>query len=135
MRLAHVTLVVRDQDEAIAWFERALGFTVVEDTDLGGGKRWVLVAPPGDRSGTALLLARAATPAQVARVGDPTGGRVAFFLHTDDLERDLARLRANEVAITDGPRDEPYGRVAVFADLYGTRWDLIQPPPAPRSSP
>ena len=124
--LACVTLVVRDYDEAVAWFTRTLRFTLVEDTPLGAGKRWVVVSPPGS-SRTKLLLARAAKPEQVARVGDQTGGRVAFFLHTDDFARDHAEMRARGVRFVEGPREEAYGTVAVFEDLYGNRWDLVEP--------
>lgn len=124
MTLSAVTYVVRDYDEAIAWFTRALGFTLLEDTPVSDTKRWVRVAPAG--GGTALLLARAATPAQVARVGDQTGGRVAFFLDTDDFARDHAAFLARGVSFVEAPRMESYGAVAVFLDLYGHRWDLIE---------
>lgn len=120
-----VALVVRDYDEALAYFTGALGFALLEDVPLGGGKRWVRVAPPG--GGTALLLARAATPEQLAAVGHQAGGRVFLFLHTDDFARDHAALVARGVTFLEPPRHEPYGTVAVFADLYGNRWDLVQP--------
>jgi catechol 2,3-dioxygenase-like lactoylglutathione lyase family enzyme len=120
-----LALVVRDYDEAIRFYTRQLGFELLEDTDLGGGKRWVRVAPPGGAVGTSLLLARAATPAQAARIGDQTGGRVFLFLHTDDFWRDYARYRAAGVRFLETPRQEPYGTVAVFEDLYGNRWDLL----------
>ncbi|WP_374983628.1 VOC family protein [Streptomyces fradiae] len=123
--LGLVTVVVRDYDEAIAHYTRDLGFEVREDTPLDGGKRWVVVAPPGSRE-TGLLLARAAGPAQEDRVGDQTGGRVGFFLHTDDFDRDHERMRAAGVVFEEAPRREPYGTVAVFRDLYGNRWDLIR---------
>src|SRR5687767_10071231 len=119
-----VALLVHDYDEAVVYFRDCLGFDLVEDTDLGGGKRWVVVAPPG--GGTALLLARAATPEQAARVGDQTGGRVFLFLRTDDFQRDYHAFRARGVAFTEEPRRESYGTVAVFTDLYGNRWDLIE---------
>lgn len=122
--LARVTFLVRDYDEAIAFFVDALGFSLGEDTDLGGGKRWVRVVAPG---GGELLLARASTPDQAARVGDQTGGRVAFFLHTDDFSRDHARMLSAGVRFRETPRREAYGRVAVFEDLYGNAWDLIGP--------
>ncbi|HEX2078746.1 MAG TPA: VOC family protein [Longimicrobium sp.] len=123
--LGAVTLVVRDYDEAIAYFTHALGFELVEDSPREDGKRWVLVRPPG--SGDAcLLLARAATPAQQARVGDQTGGRVAFFLHTDDFWRDYPAMQSRGVRFEEEPREEAYGTVAVFTDLYGNRWDLLQ---------
>jgi catechol 2,3-dioxygenase-like lactoylglutathione lyase family enzyme len=124
--IASVALVVRDYDEAIAYFTGCLGFTVAEDTPLTGGKRWVRVVPPGG-AGTSLLLARAATPEQSARVGDQTGGRVFLFLHTDDFWRDYRAMLATGVRFAEGPREEPYGTVAVFFDLYGNRWDLVQP--------
>jgi len=124
--LVAVTVVVREYDEAIAWYVRALDFEVLEDTPLGGDKRWVRVAPRG-AAGVALLLARAATDEQRAAVGRQTGGRVAFFLHTDDFVRDHAAMTRAGVDFVEGPRDEPYGTVGVFADLYGNRWDLIQP--------
>lgn len=122
--IGHVALVVRDYDEAIAFYVDRLGFECVEDTDLGGGKRWVLVRPPGAQ--TALLLARAVTKTQATRIGDQTGGRVFLFLHTDDFERDHARMLAAGVRFLEAPRREPYGIVAVFEDLYGNRWDLFQ---------
>jgi catechol 2,3-dioxygenase-like lactoylglutathione lyase family enzyme len=122
-RLAAVTLLVPDYAAGLAYFVGALGFELIEDTDLGAGKRWVLVAPPG--GGTRLLLARAATPAQAAAVGNQAGGRVGFFLETDDFDRDHAALSARGVAFAEAPRAEPYGRVAVFADPFGNRWDLI----------
>ncbi|MGW6455699.1 VOC family protein [Streptomyces sp. NPDC055078] len=127
--VALVTLVVRDYDEAIAFYTGPLGFDLVEDTDrgVGDGSRWVVVRPPGAGAGTGLLLARAADDAQRASVGAQTGGRVAFFLHTDDFARDHARLTAAGVRFVREPKREPYGRVAVFADLYGNLWDLIEP--------
>ncbi|MEO6462390.1 MAG: VOC family protein [Candidatus Eisenbacteria bacterium] len=129
MRLAQVSLLVRDYDEAIAFFTRSLGFALREDMPLAGGKRWVVVAPPGDGAGATLLLARAATPEQQARIGDQAGGRVFLFLHSDDFARDHAAFAAHGVRFVEGPRDEPYGRVAVFLDLYGNRWDLVEPRP------
>lgn len=122
---ALTTLVVRDYDEAIAFYRDALGFTVREDTRLSPEKRWVVVAPPGSQGG-ALLLARASTARQAERVGDQTGGRVGFFLHTDDFARDHAALRSRGVRFIEEPRQESYGTVAVFEDLYGNRWDLLQ---------
>jgi lactoylglutathione lyase len=116
---------VREYDEAVAFFTGQLGFTLLEDTPLGAGKRWVRVGPPG--GGTALLLARAATPEQLARVGDQAGGRVFLFLTTDDFWRDYRALRARGVRFVEEPRTEDYGTVAVFLDLYGNRWDLIGP--------
>ncbi|MEV8411099.1 VOC family protein [Streptomyces niveus] len=123
--IALVTLVVRDYDEAIAFYTGSLGFDLVEDTDRGDGSRWVVVRPPGGEG--ALLLARAADDAQQGRVGTQTGGRVGFFLHTDDFARDHARMLSAGVRFLEEPRHEPYGSVAVFEDLYGNRWDLLQP--------
>jgi catechol 2,3-dioxygenase-like lactoylglutathione lyase family enzyme len=123
--LAAVTLLVRDYDEAKAFYVGTLGFTLVEDTRITDEKRWILVAPPGSRE-TRILLAKAATPAQQARIGDQTGGRVFLFLHTDDFWRDYHAMRERGVAFRETPRHEPYGIVAVFEDLYGNRWDLIQ---------
>lgn len=120
-----VTLVVRDYDEALAFFTEALSFAVVENTPLGGGKRWVVVAPPGGR-GAGLLLAQAATPEQAAHVGNQTGGRVAFFLHTDDFWRDYRRMQARGVHFAEEPREEVYGAVVVFYDIFGNKWDLVQ---------
>src|SRR5262245_15538675 len=125
--IAAVSLVVRDYDEAIAFFTRTLHFVVVEDTPLGAGKRWVLLRPPG--GGPGLLLARAANAPQEARVGDQTGGRVFLFLHTDDFWRDYHEMQSRGVRFVEGPRHEAYGTVAVFLDLYGNRWDLVQPKP------
>ncbi len=121
-----VTLLVHDYDAARDWYCHRLGFAVVEDAGLPGGKRWLVLAPPGG-AGARLLLARAATPAQAARVGDQTGGRVFLFLHTDDFARDFALWSARGVVFREPPRRESYGTVAVFADLYGTLWDLIEP--------
>jgi catechol 2,3-dioxygenase-like lactoylglutathione lyase family enzyme len=124
-RLSLVTLVVADYDEAIAFFTRVLHFELCEDTPLGGDKRWVVVRPIGG-VGSGLLLARADGPTQTARIGDQTGGRVFLFLETDDFERDHARMTAAGVRFVEAPRHEAYGVVAVFEDLYGNRWDLIQ---------
>ncbi len=123
--IAQLALLVRDYDEAIAWFTRVLGFSLVEDTPLGAGKRWVRVVPPGARE-CGLLLARAATPEQVSAVGRQAGGRVFLFLHTDDFPRDHAALAARGVRFVEEPRHEAYGTVAVFEDLYGNRWDLVE---------
>lgn len=119
-----VALVVRDYDEAIDFYVRALGFTLTEDSQQGEGKRWVVVTPPGGQTG--LLLARAATREQEARVGDQTGGRVGFFLNVDDFGAAHTRMVAAGVRFDEEPREEPYGTVAVFQDLYGNRWDLLQ---------
>lgn len=118
-----------DYDRAIAWFTGILGFRLVEDTPLEPPKRWVLVEPPG--GGTRLLLARAATPAQRARVGDQAGGRVFLFLQTDRFDADCAALAAAGTAFEGSPRTEPYGRVAVFHDPWGNRWDLLEAAAAP----
>ncbi len=123
--LGYLALVVRDYDEAIAYYTNALGFRLVEDTWLGGEKRWVLLAPPGAVE-TRLLLARASTPEQLTRVGNQTGGRVFLFLHTDDFARDYREMTARGIHFCEAPRDEAYGTVAVFEDLYGNRWDLLQ---------
>lgn len=126
--LGLIALLVRDYDEALGFYTGKLGFSLVEDVDLGSGKRWVVVAPPGATE-TRLLLARASTPQQTDRIGDQTGGRVFLFLHTDDFDRDYARMRENGVRFREPPRREAYGTVAVFEDLYGNAWDLIQPIP------
>jgi catechol 2,3-dioxygenase-like lactoylglutathione lyase family enzyme len=123
--LGHVALVVRDYDEALAFFIRMLNFKVVEDTRLSEDKRWVLIAPPGSQ-GTSLLLAQAVTPEQVSRIGNQTGGRVFLFLHTDDFWRDYHAMIARKVKFTRPPSEESYGTVAVFEDLYGNLWDLLQ---------
>ena len=125
--LTLTTVVVRDYDEAIAFYVGKLGFAVREDTPLEDAKRWVVVAPPG--SGGGLLLARAVDDAQARAIGNQTGGRVFLFLETDDFARDHARFTASGVQFLEPPRSEAYGTVAVFADLYGNRWDLIQPAP------
>ena len=124
--LAHVAVVVRDYDEAIAWFTEILGFELVTDEyQAEQGKRWVLVAPPGG-SGTSLLLARASTPDQAAFIGNQAGGRVFLFLRTDDFDRDHAALVDRGVHFVREPKVAPYGKVAVFADLYGNLWDLVE---------
>jgi catechol 2,3-dioxygenase-like lactoylglutathione lyase family enzyme len=121
--LGALTYLVRDYDEAIAWFTQKLGFVLTADADLGGGKRWVTVAPAG--GGTALLLAQAVGE-QAAAIGRQAGGRVFLFLHTDDFARDHAAFAARGVRFIEAPRHEAYGTVAVFEDLHGQRWDLIQ---------
>ena len=124
--LAHIALVVRDYDEAIAWFTDKLGFTLVADEyQEEQDKRWVLVAPPGP-AGTSLLLARASTPEQARFIGDQAGGRVFLFLATDDFDRDHAAMLGKGVTFVRPPKQAPYGRVAVFEDLYGNLWDLVQ---------
>jgi len=124
-KISAIAIVVRDYDEAIAYYTQVMGFKLLEDTPLGGEKRWVVVAPPGTM-GTALLLARAVTPEQESRIGNQTGGRVFLFLHTDDFWRDYEALRSRGVKFEGEPRQEAYGRVIVFSDLYGNRWDLIE---------
>ena len=127
--LAHIALLVRDYDEAIAFYVGTLGFTLVADElQPEQDKRWVVVAPPGAGAGGAsLLLARAATPEQARFVGDQAGGRVFLFLRTDDIRRDHAAMIAEGVTFVREPAEQPYGTVAVFLDLYGNRWDLVQP--------
>ncbi len=124
--IASIAFIVRDYDEAIAFYTQSLGFRLFEDTDMGGGKRWVVVGP-ADSSGTKLLLARAVTPEQSARIGNQTGGRVFLFLHTDDFRRDYSAMQSRNVKFLETPREEPYGTVVVFEDLYGNKWDFIQP--------
>jgi catechol 2,3-dioxygenase-like lactoylglutathione lyase family enzyme len=123
-RLATVALVVRDYDEAVRWYTDKLGLALAEDVDLGGGKRWVRLAGSG---GARLLLAKAEGERQASRIGDQTGGRVFLFLETDDFARDHKAMLAKGVVFKDEPRHEAYGTVAVFADLYGNVWDLIEP--------
>lgn len=129
MHIAQFALTVRDYDEAIAFFCSKLGFTLLEDTDMGAGKRWVRVQPPSPPSvsSPAILLARAATKDQLASVGNQTGGRVFVFLHTDNIARDFDLYTSRGIKFISQPRTEPYGIVAVFLDLYGNKWDLIQP--------
>ncbi|TNE61035.1 MAG: VOC family protein [Bacteroidetes bacterium] len=124
--LARIALVVRDYDEAIAFYTKTLDFTLEEDTPLSPTKRWVRVAPPGS-DGCQLLLAKAADDAQLSRVGNQTGGRVFLFLHTDDFWRDYHKLTERAVHFVREPVEEPWGTVAVFEDLYGNLWDLIEP--------
>lgn len=124
-QISLTALVVADYDEAIAFYVEKLGFALTSDVPQGDGKRWVVVTPPGSACG--LLLARAATDAQAARIGDQTGGRVGLFLSTDDFARDHAAMTAAGVVFLEAPRREPYATVAVFQDLYGNRWDLLQP--------
>ena len=124
-QLAHVAVVVRDYDEAIDYYTRVLGFHLVEDEPRGAGKRWVVVAP-SDNGGASLLLAKAVNEMQSSRVGNQTGGRVFLFIHTDDFWRDHRAMTAHGVRFVEEPRDEEYGTVVVFEDLYGNRWDLIE---------
>lgn len=124
--IVHVAIVVRDYDEAIEFYTKTLGFTLLEDTyQPAQDKRWVVVAPPGSH-GTSLLLARASTPEQTPFVGNQTGGRVFLFLNTDDFQRDYATLVARGVLFVREPKTESYGTVAVFKDLYGNLWDLLE---------
>ncbi|RXK58928.1 VOC family protein [Lacibacter luteus] len=125
-RIAQLALVVKDYDEAIAFYRNKLLFRLVEDTVLSETKRWVVMAPPGN-STTYLLLAKAANEQQLASVGNQTGGRVFLFLHTDDLMRDYERMKAEGVNFVREPSIEAFGKVAVFEDLYGTLWDMIEP--------
>ena len=125
MRIASLALVVRDYDEAIAYYTQVLGFELLEDTAMPAGKRWVRVTPPGG-DGPTLLLARAATPEQARAIGNQAGGRVFLFLETDDFARDHADFLARGVRFVEAPRAEAYGMVCVFEDLYGNRWDLIE---------
>ncbi len=125
--LAITALLVRDYDEAIAFFTGALRFVLIEDSPRGEGRRWVVVGAASGQGGQ-LLLARAATPEQQARVGDQTGGRVGWFLHSDNFWGDYEHMRAQGVRFTEEPRHEPYGWVVVFVDLYGNRWDLLEQP-------
>ena len=125
--LKHIALVVADYDEAIEFYTKKLHFTLVEDTRLSETKKWVLVAPPGGADGCLLLLARAATEEQQTRVGNQTGGRVFLFLQTDNFQRDYQNLLDRGIKIVREPSQEAYGTVAVFADLYGNLWDLIEP--------
>ena len=123
--LALISLLVGDYDEALSFYVGKLGFDLIEDSDMGAGKRWVVVSPgPG---GSRFLLARAADDHQAARIGDQGGGRVWLFLHTDDFAGDHARMSAAGVRFLEAPRHEAYGSVAVFEDLFGNRWDLLQP--------
>ncbi|MDJ0627181.1 MAG: VOC family protein [Rhodobacter sp.] len=124
MRISAIAVVVPDYDAAIAFYVGKLGFTLLSDTDQGGGKRWVTVAPPG--GGAALLLAKAVGDRQAAAIGNQTGGRVSFFLETDDFARDHAAMLAAGVKFEETPRTEPYGTVAVWRDPFGNRWDLIE---------
>ena len=124
--LAHIALVVEDYDAAIAFYIEKLQFTLIEDTLLSESKRWVVIAPPGS-SGSTLLLAKAANNEQQTRIGNQTGGRVFLFLHTDNFSRDYHSLLTKGIVFVGEPVSEPYGTVAVFKDLYGNLWDLIEP--------
>jgi catechol 2,3-dioxygenase-like lactoylglutathione lyase family enzyme len=128
--IAHTSILIRDYDEAIRFFTQSLGFQLIEDSPSkdreGRDKRWVLVAPPESR-GTNLLLAKASNEEESSRIGNQTGGRVFLFLHTDDFWRDYRTMRARGVKFVREPKEEEYGIVAVFEDLYGNKWDLLQP--------
>jgi catechol 2,3-dioxygenase-like lactoylglutathione lyase family enzyme len=124
-KLGSIALLVRDYDEAIAFYTNKLDFELIEDTDLGSGKRWVRVRPLGS-TGTDLLLARAVNPEQASRIGNQTGGRVFLFLHADDFWRDFLAMTAKGAKFVRPPSEESYGTVAVFEDLYGNKWDLLQ---------
>lgn len=126
MHLGAIALLVRDYDEAIAYYTGCLGFQLIEDSPRGPDKRWVVVAPPGSRE-TRLLLAKAVGPRQAQAVGNQSGGRVFLFLETEDFQASHAAMQAKGVRFCEAPREEPYGTVAVFEDLYGNRWDLLQP--------
>ena len=125
-RLVHITLLVDDYDKAINFYTQKLNFTLVEDTVLNESKRWVITSPPGSE-GCGLLLAKAANEEQISRIGNQTGGRVFLFLETNDFRRDFENLQSKGVSIIREPVVEAYGTVAVFADLYGNLWDLIEP--------
>jgi len=124
--IAQISLIVKDYDEAIDFYVNKLGFSLIEDTPLSETKRWIVVAP-SPASECKLLLAKASGDEQLSRVGNQTGGRVFLFLHTDDISRDIQKLKENAVKIVRPPSTEAYGTVAVFEDLYGNQWDLIQP--------
>ena len=124
--IAQISLIVKDYDEAIDFYVNKLNFLLLEDTQLTPTKRWVVVSP--DPKGCRLLLAKASDEEQLSRVGNQTGGRVFLFLHTDDIQREINSFNAHNITIVRPPSVEPYGTVAVFADLYGNLWDLIQPP-------
>ena len=123
--LGGITVVVDDYDAAISYFTNSLGFDLIEDTDMGNGKRWVVIAPDRER-GAHILLAHAVNGEQEASIGNQTGGRVSFFLYTDDFDRDYSRMLSAEVNFIEFPRDEEYGKVIVFKDLYGNKWDFIE---------
>jgi lactoylglutathione lyase len=124
-KIGYVTYLVHDYDEAIEFFVEKLGFQIMSDTDLGDGKRWILIAPSA-RNEICLLLAKASSSTQKDLVGNQTGGRVFLFLHTDDFWRDYEKMISKGIAFKEQPRTESYGTVAVFEDLYGNKWDLLQ---------
>ena len=123
--LGMITVVVDDYDSAIDYYTTALGFTLVEDTKMSETKRWVVVAPDANK-GAAVLLAQAASPEQSAAIGNQSGGRVMFFLYTDNFDHDYAQMAKHNVAFTEEPRIEDFGKVVVFADKYGNKWDFIE---------
>lgn len=123
--IGYVTVLINDYDEAVDFYTKVLGFHLIEDTALSVEKRWVVVAPERN-AGTCLLLAKARTEEQSDRIGDQAGGRVFMFLHTDDFWGDYSEMRTRGVQFIETPRQEPYGTVAVFIDLYGNRWDLLE---------
>lgn len=125
-KIAHIALVVKDYDEAIAFYTKKLSFNLIEDTQLSDEKRWVIIAPPNSTE-CSLLLAKAANNEQSLSIGNQTGGRVFLFLYTDDFWRDYNKMLENEIIFIREPKKEPYGTVAVFKDLYGNLWDLIEP--------
>lgn len=125
LSIAHISILVDNYDSAIDYYTQKLGFTLTEDKHLTESKRWVLVTPPG--SACSLLLAKASTAEQVERIGNQTGGRVFLFLHTDNFDRDYARLQEHQVEIVREQSIEPHGKVAVFKDIFGNMWDLIEP--------
>jgi predicted enzyme related to lactoylglutathione lyase len=125
-KIAHIALLVDEYNTAIEFYTKKLNFTLLEDTPLNDTKRWVVVSPPGSQD-CSLLLAKASNDEQLSRIGNQTGGRVFLFLHTDNIVKDYENLLKNEVKIVREPKTEPYGTVAVFEDLYGNQWDLIEP--------
>lgn len=125
-KIGEISLVVKDYDEAIEFYTTKLPFTLVEDIDVGDGQRWVVVSPKDANGGANIVFGKAKGEQQLAAVGQQTGGRVFLFLHTDDFYRDHQVMLDNGVSFLESPREEPYGVVAVFEDLYGNKWDLIQ---------
>ncbi|MGB5554100.1 MAG: VOC family protein [Flavobacteriaceae bacterium] len=125
-KIAHIALIVKEYDEAIAFYTKKLDFNLIEDTQISAEKRWVLVAPPGANE-CSLLLAKAASPSQEASIGNQTGGRVFLFLFTDDFWRDYHKMVERNIFFVRPPKKEGYGMVAVFTDLYGNQWDLLEP--------
>ena len=120
-----ISLLVRDYDEAISYYVDKLGFRLMEDTDMGNGKRWILITPHASTD-ACILLAKASSPEQLSRVGDQTGGRVFLFLHTDNFQREYEAMHSKGVRFLEEPRHESYGTVVVFEDLYGNKWDLLE---------